>query len=55
MPATDTRGGIVIAWVSNLVQLDNAHIDVNNVNMGETSWWGAGVVVDVRLRTAGRC
>uniref|UniRef100_A0ACD5TPC8 Uncharacterized protein n=1 Tax=Avena sativa TaxID=4498 RepID=A0ACD5TPC8_AVESA len=31
LPATDTRGGIIVAWDSSKVRLDNAHIDTNSV------------------------
>ena len=31
LPSTGTRGGIIVAWISRLVQLDSAHVDVNSV------------------------
>jgi exonuclease III len=44
LPATDTRGGIIVAWKSRMVQLDSAHIDVNSVTARVTPpegapWW----------------
>ena len=45
LPSTGTRGGIIVAWISRLVQLDSAHVDVNSVMArvtpprGVPSWW----------------
>jgi hypothetical protein len=44
-PAYDTRGGIIVAWISRLVQLHSAHIDTNSVTAwvappgGAPNWW----------------
>lgn len=44
LPASGTRGGIIIAWKSRLVQLDSAHVDVNSVTArvapaSGAPWW----------------
>lgn len=31
LPATGTRGGVIVAWMSRLVQLDNAHFGDNSI------------------------
>src|SRR3954463_2416282 len=31
LPASDTRGGIIVAWDNRKVQLDSAHVDTNSV------------------------
>jgi hypothetical protein len=44
LPADATRGGIIVAWKSGMVQLDSAHIDTNSVTArvnpsGGAPWW----------------
>lgn len=45
LPADDTRGGVIVAWKSRLVQLDSAHVDANSVTAkvtplgGVAPWW----------------
>ena len=44
LPAIDTRGGIIVAWKSRVVQLDSAHVDLNSVTAkvtptGGAPWW----------------
>jgi exonuclease III len=44
LPANGTRGGILVAWKSRVVQLDSAHVDVNRVTArvtppGSAPWW----------------
>jgi hypothetical protein len=34
LSAVDTRGGIIVAWINSLVQLDSAHVDVYSVTVG---------------------
>jgi hypothetical protein len=34
LSAIDTRGGIIVAWINSLVQLDSAHVDVYSVTVG---------------------
>jgi exonuclease III len=31
LPATGTRGGVIVPWMSRLVQLDNAHFGDNSI------------------------
>lgn len=44
LPAIGTRGGIIVARKSRVVQLDSAHVDLNSVTarvapLGGTPWW----------------
>jgi hypothetical protein len=45
LPVTDTRGGVIVAWVSRVVQLDSAHYGTNSITArvsplgGEPWWW----------------
>jgi endonuclease/exonuclease/phosphatase family metal-dependent hydrolase len=44
LPASRTRGGIIVAWKSRIVQLDSAHVDLNSVTaqvtpMSGLPWW----------------
>ena len=40
LPAIDTRGGVIVAWISRMVQLDSAHIDANSVTAKVTPLGG---------------
>ena len=57
LPATDTRGGIIVAWKSRVVQLDSAHVDTNSVTMkvtplgGAPGWWLTCVYGPQRMLT----
>jgi exonuclease III len=31
LPASGTRGGVIVAWMSRVVQLDSAHIGANSI------------------------
>jgi hypothetical protein len=53
--ANDTRGEIIVAWISRLVQLRSAHIDTNNVTTMVTHPGGAKLVADMRLWPTERC
>jgi exonuclease III len=45
LPASDTRGGVIVASMSRVVQLDSAHIGANSITArvapfgGEPWWW----------------
>jgi hypothetical protein len=44
LPASDTRGGVIVAWMSRVVQLDSAHIGDNSITakvapFGGAPWW----------------
>jgi exonuclease III len=53
LPATDTRGGMIMAWISRVVQLDSAHIGANSITARVAPLGGTMVVADMRIWTTG--
>jgi exonuclease III len=43
LPVDDTRGGIIVAWITRLVQLHSAHVDTNSVTAMVTPSRGSQV------------